>query len=177
MRSTALEHPGQVPEDVDVALLGGTDDAEQRRPAVPALGAADEQRGVPQLGVPLELALGRVVVQRQLGVVDEPREVVEVAEVVLRDPPDRVGRRERSGDDVLEPGSEPVEDRSAVPSSPGDTVSAREAEQVGLVLEAVQFLEEGRALDGELGLDTLGVPQLAQRDPSTTHGGRGSLPA
>ena len=57
MRAAALEQPGQVAEDVDLALLRGPDDAEQRRPAMSAFGAAGEQRCVPQLGVALELAL------------------------------------------------------------------------------------------------------------------------
>mgnify|MGYP000636579564 CR=1 FL=1 len=56
-----------------------------------AFGAAREQAREAQLRVALELALARVVVQRDLGVVDEPGQLVEVVEVVLGDLTEGVG--------------------------------------------------------------------------------------
>ena len=68
----------------------------------------------------LELALAVVVVERQhRGVIDEPGQVVEVVDVVLRDLADRVGRGEPSGQHPVEPLAEAGQDPSASALSGG----------------------------------------------------------
>lgn len=82
MGSLVLEQPGQVGLDVDATLLGGTHDAEENGPTMGPGNAAGKQRRMPQLRVPLELAFGLVVVQGQVGFVDESGQAGPVLEHV-----------------------------------------------------------------------------------------------
>jgi hypothetical protein len=68
----ALEGPGQVGLNGDADRATGRDDAEQDAGAVGALGAAGEEHVEAELGDGLELALGGRVVDRDVGIVEEP---------------------------------------------------------------------------------------------------------
>jgi hypothetical protein len=82
-----------------------------------AFGAAREQARQAQLGVPLELPLARVVVERDLGMVDEPGELVEVVEVVLGDLTEGVALEGEPLDDPCTPGPESSKDPPGAPTS------------------------------------------------------------
>ncbi len=109
MCAASLEHPRQVHHHIHAAKLGRTDHAEQGRPAVTALGAAREQARVPELRVALEVPLARVVVERDLSVVDEPGEVIEVVELELGGLPEAVGLEWISPHDAGQPDLESSE--------------------------------------------------------------------
>ncbi len=101
MGALVLEEPAKVGLDIDAALLRGPDHAQQRGPALGSADASSEERGVPQLGVTLELALGDVVVEGQGGIIDEAGEAFPVVEGVVHHFGDRVGRREASQGDCI----------------------------------------------------------------------------
>ncbi len=91
VRSKVFEQPSQVRLDVDVLLLGRPDHAQQDGPSSRASDAAREQRCVSQLGVTLELALGAVVVERKVGMVDEAGEPCPVVPKVVGHLHNRIG--------------------------------------------------------------------------------------
>ncbi len=92
MGSESLERPREVALDGDALGAARGDDAEQDAGAVRALRASRKEHVEAQLGDVLELALGRRVVDGDLGVVDETEEGVAVIVVVANRRRQRLGR-------------------------------------------------------------------------------------
>ena len=149
--------------DVDIDLLSGAHHAEKGRPPVAAFGTPREQTRPPQLGVTLEFPFSRVVVEWQECMLDEPGEVLEVPEVVVRNLAYWVRRRQASLHHALQPLSETVEDAATSPSTEGDEVLAEKALLLSEILELVQRLEEPPALRRQVRLRLLGGLELANR--------------
>ena len=103
MGTLVLEEPDQVGLNIDTALLGRPDDAQESGPALGPTDASSEQRCISELGVALELPLGAIVVEGQLGDVDKAGEPVPMRQGVAHHLADRVGRRELKGQDVVKP--------------------------------------------------------------------------
>jgi hypothetical protein len=127
-----------------------------------ALDAASGEACETKLRMPLKLTLRGVVVDRDLRVLVEPGDVLEVPEVVERHLADRVRRRKRAGGHPFEPLSEALKDPPAS-FSERDEVFTGQPESVRFLLDLVPGLEKARSLDGKARLGALGVAERTAR--------------
>ena len=98
MSPEALEGPGEVGLYGHALGATGGDNPEQDARAVRAFGASGEEHVQSELGDVLELALGRRIVDRDVGVVDEAKERGAVIFVIPNSHRQRFGGQEGRSD-------------------------------------------------------------------------------
>ncbi len=152
MGGHAFEGPDEVALRIDAELPRGLDQRQPDAQQLRALLAAGVQRVVAQHGHLPQTALGEVVVERHVGVVQEAHQRVPVVEAVLHRLPDGVGRQQVV-DVRVEPRADGDRDGPGVLLPVGEQGGADQAAGLGLALDPVEVADEGeRAAREQRGL-------------------------